>query len=95
MKISIDELACVATRMEWSDKYLERVIDAILAVKKNNKIENALRSTKIRNPNANKGGRPKKRKDEIIREKRKQGLTMREIAQQTGHSLMQVQRALK
>lgn len=42
-----------------------------------------------------KTGRPKVRNDNQIRSLRKQGLTMREIAQQSGHSLMQVQRALK
>lgn len=42
-----------------------------------------------------KNGRPKMRNDQQIRSLRKQGLTMRAIAQKSGHSLMQVQRALK
>lgn len=42
-----------------------------------------------------KNGRPKIRNDEQIRTLRKQGLTIREIAKQSNHSTMQVQRALK
>jgi DNA invertase Pin-like site-specific DNA recombinase len=73
------------------------IMESLKKIKYERKAQNAKNSAakRLKNPNANKGGRPKLRNDELIKKLRKQGLSIRAIAKQTGISAKAVQRGLR
>lgn len=72
-----------------------QITQAVLDKKRMLKTDNARASTKKRIANGTYAGPPKLRDDSWIKELRRQGLTIREIAKEIGLSTSAVQRGLK
>ncbi len=77
------------------DEFTVNVLKAISLAKSTIKAERVSRALKLAHASGNFIGRPKTTDDELIHRLRKQGLSLRQIAAQTGSSLWAVQRSLK
>lgn len=73
----------------------EELLKWVVKVKFDAKIRNAEATRERKLAAGIKPGRPRARDDELIKTFIGKGLTLREIAEQTDHSLQQVQRSVK